>query len=772
MDGVAILEHEVRELIRRRGLDPVRDRPGVVALGHGRDRRLRRAVRASVRSRRWSTRWPRTRRSSTRSPGSARCSSTSTTRRSRRSGSTRPTQVFVARRGEAELTTTILTDGQVRDLVEQMLKVVRPPPRPVQPVRRRQPARRGAAARGDPRRHAAALVGEHPQVRGARDDARRPRRARLADPARGRVPAGVGARRAQRARLGRDPGRQDHDAQRPGRRHPARASGSSRARRSSSCGSSHRDWVAHAVPPAQPRGHGRDPAAPAGQGGAAHAPEPAARRRGARGRGARPAHRPERRRAGDVHHPRELGARGADQALHAAAARRARTCRTGSWCRRSPRRSTSSCTSTSTHAGGAWCARSSRCPAGSSRAIVETADVFHARDGHLVRADGYPPHPERFARTGIDLAALLRRAEADGGRRRAAARGRAGVHLVVVLGRARGSRRGARSAGWHARTQDALVQAGVAGVTPGGLVADERRCSGWSSWCSARALTRIPSIALCFAVFAGDRRPGRSCAGGRAAGAPRLRQLWPEVVDHLGSGIRAGLSLPEAVAQIGERGPVELRAGVHGVRRGLPGDRAVRRVPRRAQGAARRPGGGPDRRGAAADPRRRRHRPRPAAAHAVDVPARGRAHARRAGGAAELDRLRRPARGRRAVDRPRAAGHPPGGRERVRHPGRVRRARRRRRVHGRRVPSSCCASRGCPTTRGCCGEPRGGRRARRAARRARPGDRRAAAARRAGSRLDQRLAPVPAPAADGVRAAARTRRARTVRRRSSGSSPR
>jgi pilus assembly protein CpaF len=40
--------------------------------------------------------------------------------------------------------------------------------------------------------------------------------------------------------------------------------------------------------------------------------------------------------------------------------------------------------------------------------IVETADIFHTRDGHLVRADGYPPHPERFARTGTDLAALLR----------------------------------------------------------------------------------------------------------------------------------------------------------------------------------------------------------------------------------------------------------------------------------------------------------------------------------------------------------------------------
>jgi len=34
-----------------------------------------------------------------------------------------PTQVFVARRGEPELTPTILTDQQVRDLVEQMLKL-------------------------------------------------------------------------------------------------------------------------------------------------------------------------------------------------------------------------------------------------------------------------------------------------------------------------------------------------------------------------------------------------------------------------------------------------------------------------------------------------------------------------------------------------------------------------------------------------------------------------------------------------------------------------
>lgn len=39
--------------------------------------------------------------------------------------------------------------------------------------------------------------------------------------------------------------------------------------------------------------------------------------------------------------------------------------------------------------------------------VVETADVFTRRGRLLVRADGYPPHADRFAQAGIDLAALL-----------------------------------------------------------------------------------------------------------------------------------------------------------------------------------------------------------------------------------------------------------------------------------------------------------------------------------------------------------------------------
>jgi pilus assembly protein CpaF len=39
--------------------------------------------------------------------------------------------------------------------------------------------------------------------------------------------------------------------------------------------------------------------------------------------------------------------------------------------------------------------------------VIETADIFATQADQLVRMDGYPPHPERFARLGVDLAALL-----------------------------------------------------------------------------------------------------------------------------------------------------------------------------------------------------------------------------------------------------------------------------------------------------------------------------------------------------------------------------
>ena len=39
--------------------------------------------------------------------------------------------------------------------------------------------------------------------------------------------------------------------------------------------------------------------------------------------------------------------------------------------------------------------------------VIETAEMFGTRDSRLVRSTGEPPLPERFARAGIDVRALL-----------------------------------------------------------------------------------------------------------------------------------------------------------------------------------------------------------------------------------------------------------------------------------------------------------------------------------------------------------------------------
>ncbi|KFD43516.1 type II secretion system protein F [Cellulosimicrobium sp. MM] len=114
-----------------------------------------------------------------------------------------------------------------------------------------------------------------------------------------------------------------------------------------------------------------------------------------------------------------------------------------------------------------------------------------------------------------------------------------------------------RADGWAARTQDLLVQAGAPAVTPGALVVASVGV-GLVVLVVGTVLARSWTIAACFAVIAAGA-PSllvRSRARRRRA---RLREVWPEVLDHLSSGVRAGLSLPEAVGQLGERGPVELR---------------------------------------------------------------------------------------------------------------------------------------------------------------------------------------------------------------------
>lgn len=114
-----------------------------------------------------------------------------------------------------------------------------------------------------------------------------------------------------------------------------------------------------------------------------------------------------------------------------------------------------------------------------------------------------------------------------------------------------------RQHGWRLRLGDLLAQAGVRGVTPRALL-------GLSAVLGALVLavvlgvSRAPGIAVCFAAAAAAT-PVAVVRGRARRRRAALRQVWPEVVDHLASAVRAGLSLPEALAALGERGPVELR---------------------------------------------------------------------------------------------------------------------------------------------------------------------------------------------------------------------
>lgn len=107
------------------------------------------------------------------------------------------------------------------------------------------------------------------------------------------------------------------------------------------------------------------------------------------------------------------------------------------------------------------------------------------------------------------------------------------------------------------RTRERLVQAGLPSVSPAQLFALQA-LSAVLVGVLGLALTQSISVSLIFALFAGAV-PHLIVSRLRHKRQADLRELWPEVVDNLTSGVRAGLSLPEALAGIGDRGPEQLR---------------------------------------------------------------------------------------------------------------------------------------------------------------------------------------------------------------------
>lgn len=105
--------------------------------------------------------------------------------------------------------------------------------------------------------------------------------------------------------------------------------------------------------------------------------------------------------------------------------------------------------------------------------------------------------------------------------------------------------------------QDELVQAGYHGLRPRTLIAASVAIAALVFFFGT-AITRAPAVAACFAGIAASAPIAlvRSRARRRRR---NLRDLWPDAVDNITSAVRAGLALPEALAQLSHRGPEELR---------------------------------------------------------------------------------------------------------------------------------------------------------------------------------------------------------------------
>ena len=127
-----------------------------------------------------------------------------------------------------------------------------------------------------------------------------------------------------------------------------------------------------------------------------------------------------------------------------------------------------------------------------------------------------------------------------------------GILLVVMSIRRPEVRVSRRS-----RLQVLIDASGIAHATPGTVIS---AAAAGALICGACALllTSVPVVALIAAVLAALlpflllRRKARSRA--RA-----LRTAWPDAVDSLASAVRAGMSLPEALADLSTRGPAALR---------------------------------------------------------------------------------------------------------------------------------------------------------------------------------------------------------------------
>ena len=132
----------------------------------------------------------------------------------------------------------------------------------------------------------------------------------------------------------------------------------------------------------------------------------------------------------------------------------------------------------------------------------------------------------------------------------------AGLLLIWLALTAPDARKPSRGEG-PSRVRDLLARAGLEQTTPAGLFVVCAVSAGVASL-AVQVLSGTPTVAAAFGVLAAYLPV--ALVSGRARRRQReLLDVWPEAVDNLASAVRAGLSLPEALAALGRRGPVPLR---------------------------------------------------------------------------------------------------------------------------------------------------------------------------------------------------------------------
>ena len=108
------------------------------------------------------------------------------------------------------------------------------------------------------------------------------------------------------------------------------------------------------------------------------------------------------------------------------------------------------------------------------------------------------------------------------------------------------------------RLGDLLVQAGAGGTSPAAFLTGTA-VLGLVVALVFLGVSKAWTIAVAFGVLA-TGLPYLLLSSRARARRTRLREAWPEAVDTLVSGVRAGMSLPEALGALAERGPEAVRA--------------------------------------------------------------------------------------------------------------------------------------------------------------------------------------------------------------------